>query len=65
MAQQDNDEAPTPPQGTPAVTVKDGAVARRGTVARRVAAAPVVDRHEKLLTELVERIEHRMNRRSR
>ncbi len=64
MARRDEtDDAPTPPQGVPAI--KDGAASRKATVPRRVAAAPVVDRHERLLTELVERVEARMNRRSR
>jgi hypothetical protein len=60
------EEAPTPPHGTPAplATSSSRELARRGS--RRVAAPPSpAERHERLLLELVERVESRINRRSR
>lgn len=68
MSEDPSEEAPTPPHGTPAPAPSAAAssreLARRGS--RRVAAPPSpVERHERLLLELVERIESRMNRRSR
>lgn len=67
MSEDPSEEAPTPPHGTPApaaAAASSRELARRG--GRRVAAPPSPsERHERLLLELVERIESRMNRRSR
>jgi hypothetical protein len=64
MSEDPSEEAPTPPHGTPAPVSSSRELARRGS--RRVAAPPSPsERHERLLLELVERIESRMNRRSR
>lgn len=68
MAKDDQpaEEAPTPPGGVPvAPSVREAReLARRA--GRRVAApTSVADRHERLLVELVERVESRMNRRTR
>ena len=64
MSEDPSEEAPTPPHGTPAPSASSREMARRG--GRRVAAPPSPsERHERLLLELVDRIESRLNRRSR